>query len=491
MVIRREPIRKFIYDNIIVAFAKILLRLRGLVVLPLIVKLMGTTYYGLWIQIILFAGLLTTLAEFNLHQSLVRFIPEEKEHSGIATMYFSQLSVILVTSIALILVVLFLSNTISNLILKNAAWAHYIVLGAFIIPFECINIINLHYYRGSGRIKFYSIANVIVPFTEVLGLIFVLLLTRSFTYVLLFTIGIRAFYALIFTIHIVSLTGLEKPNWITTKRMLSYSAPLFLSAISLWSLDKMDRFFIGGYLGANDVGIYSACYSLSGVVLLSLAPFQITLLPKISELWGNNKETAQRYLHYSLKVFLILSFLSIAALVALSKPILLLLSNAEIAADSTFLTLLIGGGLILWGVSVMQIMILHGEKKTGTIGIIRFISAILNIVLNLLLIPNFGIEGAAIATLISYTFAFVLYGISGSKIMQIPVDYMKLLVVIGTSSLIGLFLYLLAGAITDFWVIIPLTLLCSIFYFIILKLLNVIDKKDIALLKSAFPKFKP
>jgi O-antigen/teichoic acid export membrane protein len=178
--------------------------------------------------------------------------------------------------------------------------------------------------------------------------------------------------------------------------------PLLPAALSLWILDRADRFFIGYYQGAKEVGIYSACYALGGLVIQAQMPFQMTLFPKVAQLWDVDRPAARRYIELSNKFFLSLAIPFTIACAVMAPRLLKKLGNEEISANSALLTVLVSAGVTLYGVSVMQIQILHGARRTVTQGVVHVGAAVLNVALNVILLPRIGTVGAAIATLVAY-----------------------------------------------------------------------------------------
>src|SRR3954453_17073838 len=71
--------RTFALDTAVVAAAQLLLKLRGLVAIPLIVKVLGTAEYGVWVQTLALVDISSSVVGANLHHPLVRFLSESPE----------------------------------------------------------------------------------------------------------------------------------------------------------------------------------------------------------------------------------------------------------------------------------------------------------------------------------------------------------------------------------------------------------------------------
>ena len=92
----------------------------------------------------------------------------------------------------------------------------------------------------------------------------------------------------------------------------------------------------------------------------------------------------------------------------LSKPLLLVLTTEQIAANGYLVTPLVAAGTALIGAQSVVLMVIMLKKKTAVIGTIWILSAALNFGLNLVLIPYLGLIGAALTTFLAYLLAFVL-----------------------------------------------------------------------------------
>ena len=187
-----------------------------------------------------------------------------------------------------------------------------------------------------------------------------------------------------------------------TNKLLRYSLPLlivsFIDFIILWT----DTIMLGVFRSSAEVGIYSAAVKTSMLLILFLLSFNFIFAPVISDLY-NRKElkklenmfkTVTRWAFtLTLPVFLITVFWS--------KEIMGLFGK-EFTIGYSSLVILSLGRIINAGVgSVGNILIMTG--KTAITLFIAIIILIVNIILNWLLIPKYGILGAALATTISVT----------------------------------------------------------------------------------------
>jgi len=378
------------------------------VTLPLIVRGLGTESYGIWAQVLALIALLGSAAGANLHIPLVRFVSEDRRVRS--EVYPTLLVATVGAGAAMVLLVVAAAEPIGELIVGEQDIAALLRISAVLLVLNNVRVLNSNFYRATGRIHLRSIVELVNGVVETAGIVLAILLGGGLWDVFAFMVGWQSALVLVQTVHVVRLSGWGGARWNRLKESLAYALPLLPAILSLWILDRVDRFVIGNVLGAKAVGIYAAAYALAGVVMLFQSPFQMTLLPKVAELWGSNRALAMRYVSTSQKVFLSLAIPFAAALPLVAEPLLELLGNREIALGAGVTTTVIAVGIVLWGMGIMQIQILHGAKRPGAVGTVTAISAALNFVLNLVLVPMWGVLGAAVATLVAYLGTFLALG---------------------------------------------------------------------------------
>ncbi len=185
------------------------------------------------------------------------------------------------------------------------------------------------------------------------------------------------------------------------RKLLRFSLPLCFAGVSYILMARLDLLLIGHFLAPESAGFYRAA-----VTLASLIPFPLTLLnttfaPMISQLYhgGERKELAKLYQTVSRWAFL-LGLPGCLALAGASKAVLTLFGS-EFSQASTALMILAFGQLaaVTFG-SVGFLLQMTGNQDWVLLN--AGIASGVNLGLNLLFIPRWGISGAALATGLSY-----------------------------------------------------------------------------------------
>lgn len=439
---RHRGLREFVLDNLIVTAAQILAKLRGLLTLPLIVKTLGTEGFGIWAQILAFVGFAGVVAALSLHLPLMRFVAADR---SLAARAFSALLVVtLAVAAVLVIVLMGFTGPMSALLLGDTAYAPHIMLGLLLIPLQNVRILSLSLLRAIGKFAVRSAIEVLAALVELLGILVVLASGYSLLEAIAWMVAWNTFAVAATAVYGLRHVGLERPDWQIARNAFVYALPLLPAAIAGMVLDRVDRFLIGHHHGAKELGIYAASAALGTLVLHFQFPLQMTLVPKVAELWDRDRETARRYISLSTKAFLTIA-IPYTVMIPVAAPILLrALGNDEIAARSGPLSCLIALGCLLWGVSIMQNQIFHGAQKTRTIGLVTALAAVASLSLNALLVPRFGALAAAGNAALSYGASCLLFSFSARRIMKLDFAFRYLLKCV-LSALGGLGVLLVIG----------------------------------------------
>jgi O-antigen/teichoic acid export membrane protein len=411
--------RAFLIDNVVVFGAQLINTLRGILLLPLLVKGLGTAAFGVWSQSLAFATFATAVLGLNIHQSLVRFMADEKTKSG-AT-YATLLGAATAISGAGCALLFFVMPDAGVRLLVGENDRTLFALALALVVTTTVRLLNLNLYRATDRLLARSAIDLSSSFIE-LGLIVVAVASGGSLHdALAVSVAASFVTAIVTSLHGMRLTWPLGYDRAVLAEALRYGAFLVPASMGILLLDRGDRFIISHALGSEAVGVYQAHYTLGGAASLILAPIQTTLIPKVIALWANDKDGARRYIETSYRILAIASFILVALLAALAPPLLHILANPEIAAGSSLNVLLIGTGATLWGLSVVAQMPLFAAKRTSIIGVATFLAALLNLALNLLLVPRFGITAAAGATAITYAITLAAFVITGGR--ELPVSW--------------------------------------------------------------------
>ena len=203
------------------------------------------------------------------------------------------------------------------------------------------------------------------------------------------------------------------------------------SQLALWALAFSDRFFIAKFKGQTEVGHYSVGVRVASAALLLLAAFRLAWPAFAYSI--EDEDEAKRTYGFVL-TYLLFVFSWLALILGLLAPWLvrLLTGRAEFHEGARVVPLTAFALTALGGYIVVSIGI-GRARKTQFNWVVTGIAALLDIALNLVLVPSFGMIGAAIAGAAAYSSMFVLMSVHAQRVYPVPYQWRRVALVVGTA----------------------------------------------------------
>jgi O-antigen/teichoic acid export membrane protein len=396
----KNPRKKLLSDGLASTLIALLVKLRGLILLPIISRASGIADYGLWVQVTVLIGLVPPLFGFNIHQSVTRFAAGQDASRAFA-MYRRLLGFVFRVSTLGGLV----ACAASYFFLANDSVSRAIAcLCTILIPAISINKLSVAYVRGRGDVKLaYSLDAALnvasfvasaVAFGAGWGVVGGVASLVAVYSVFSLTLAYQ---------HFRRQPAASLPDATPLSDYISYSLPTIPAAMADWVLFGVDRYVIAYFVDNTAVGVYAASYSLATTLLLFSVPVEYALMPLISELWERgDKPGAMRLTKDALAYVGVPSLLGAVLLVKDGPWLLHALSAADVAGDARRLLLCLAPGLFLWTLTRVLFQVYFGKKRTSEMAATLLVAAVLNVICNLILVPRLGSVGAAIATALAY-----------------------------------------------------------------------------------------
>ena len=275
-------------------------------------------------------------------------------------------------------------------------------ISLIIIPFSLMLIISASLKGLKNIAQATVIESFLVPFLSVFCLYF-LVKDDSFNQFLSYYVVIYIFIFLLAIYYWKKSTKFikEKASNFFFKEILDSSIPLFWVGSMLFVNSWADRIFLGVYSNPESVGIYSIAMRIAMLVSFVLVAVNSASSAKFSEFYqSKNIKELSNYCSRSTNLIVIISLPVLILLIIFSNYILAIF-GAEFVVGSTVVMILCFGQFINVATgSVGQILAMTNREKLLRRSIL--IGMITNIILNFILVPIYDIQGAAIATSISW-----------------------------------------------------------------------------------------
>lgn len=371
---------------------------------PIYTKAFTTLEYGTIDLITTISTIMVPLITINIGEAVMRFaLDEDANKTDIMSigLFFSALSFLLGTSVLLVL------SWFPNIwISKKLIYAYCISQGLY-QTLSC----NL---RGQEKLLNYAISNILSTFTAAVLNIFFLLFLH---------IGINGyFYAYITAFLVAGLYCLLTGNVIHTvrnfhldmfllKNMVKYSILLVPNSLMWWIMNSSDHIMVTSMISVAANGVYAISYKIPSILsALSTVFNQAWSYSAIHENKSNDRNELNNDMYDKLVRFqLIITVFLMCAM----KPFLHVYVQTEYYEAWEYTPYLLVGNFFLTIATFLSTSYTVNKDSKGFL-FSGSIGAIINIVLNRLLIPVFGVHGAALATCISYICVF-LYRIKDTK----------------------------------------------------------------------------
>lgn len=382
----------------LVSISKTIVILGSIVLLPVLTKTLPVVEYAIWVQMLVLLGMLLSVADMGLTAAMIRFFPtESKLRDKFSTIFLFVMTI----SISLSFLPLLVPQQIANYLFGG--WTKVIYFIPFILPIIVLNNVCMSYFRARQQIKKLSFFTVLQSLL-VVGVVCITVISHPDILTALSAYGLVQI-TLLWTmlILIVSEVGIGTPTLKYLKEYLTFGLPALPQTVATWAIVGSDRYLIGIFLGITFVGYYAPAYGLGSSVMLFMAPLGTLLPSALSELHDVGRESEMwKQVSQSLLGFLALSVPAGVVISIFARDILEILTTPEIAINSYGIVPLVVLASLAYGTQAILSNVLIVKKKMTVMAWITIISAIICVGANLVLIPKYGLFGAAFALYITY-----------------------------------------------------------------------------------------
>lgn len=404
-------------------FAEQLLRMiAGLLVGIWVARYLGPEQFGVFSYAIAFAALFSSIAKLGLDGIVIRDLvkePEQRDRYLGTAFWLKLMGAILMLSIVAIAMQLSSSDHLTNLYIL------IIASGAIFQSFEVVDF----YFQSKVLSKFVSICKMTQLFISSLLKLYFIFRGSELIYFVLITLvdQITLSLSLYIAYHFQKLGSFYGHfNKTIAKQLLKDSWPLIFSGLMIAIYMRIDQIMIREMLGEQEVGLFSAAVRLSEVWYFIPSIITASLFPSIV---SAKKISQAMYLQRLQKLSTLMTWLAI--LIALpmtfvSDLVVSLLYGYAYQGAGTVLAIHIWGAVFVF-LGMSSGLFLFVENYTNKSLYRTTLGALSNIMLNLILIPRYGINGAATATLLSQFIANFLYDFFDKSLRELVVIKIKAL----------------------------------------------------------------
>jgi O-antigen/teichoic acid export membrane protein len=417
---------KLLKHGLIYSVAQLTAALAGLISFPILTKNLTIDEYGAVALFTTLIGLLTSFNKFGIQHSIVRFYTTFSYPDFISN-FLSLISVSLVLSSIFILVIGTGLSFVSDLALFK--------INSLIILICCAFLQSIRSYSQNLFVameKSYAVA-ILESFYRLLSLstviVAILLINpiyQNFVYAIL-SADIILCICIVILLYKKGIfrgfdtTRVEKKH---IKTILIFGFPMMGYELSKMIHAFIDRFFIESFLGSRALGLYTVPYNMAMIIGgLLFAGLATAVVPYYLNLWKKEgKQATEKALSQINRYLLLLSPPVIVGLYIICEPLINILTTPEYV-HVAYLLPIVAIGVILSNSSILYAAGMQINKDSKTLFQYVLESMVINITLNTLTIPTFGIASAAFNTVISYSWMALRFHLKSRHTISIYFDF--------------------------------------------------------------------
>jgi O-antigen/teichoic acid export membrane protein len=387
---------------------RVAVMLLGFISFPVFTRIFSVADYGTINLITNTVLLLTVLSKFGFQHSVQRYYPQGESATGpdalrryYSTLFYSTAALALILSSIFIASIFFGAGK-----MFGAAAGGTLMLACSLVMIRSLRSMQMNLMQMENKTRLFNGMDIIQK-AATIGLSCALLFFWQKTFFAFF-LGIVIVEGVILLQYLPvlarrDLLSLSMFDFGFLRTAVAFSLPLMAAEISWVVLDSGDRFFIQHYMGPQSLGFYAAAYGIAIYLQdVMMAPLQMALFPICMKVWNTEgKKATQDFLTRSLDQFVLVGVAVVCVAIVTSRDAIVLLASKKFQEAHTLLPFLVIG-LVLSAVTIYFRPGLLIHKRASKIAAATFYACVLNIVLNIILLPRIGLLGAAIATMVSY-----------------------------------------------------------------------------------------
>ncbi|CDK39330.1 polysaccharide biosynthesis C-terminal domain-containing protein [Halorubrum sp. AJ67] len=415
-----------------IIISKLGLLFLSLLITPMLTRLLGSDGYGDYAFMLSAFGLITTLSHSGVFNAIRKYMSEKNTTPDWGPRilgFYSRISVLLVFFICAALILITSSELFSAYFPENYE-TYFYVLAAWVAFSQIYAVargalmgLQLESYSEPlqivDRILFISIT---VPLIYLQWGVLGVLIGRLISITIVGVVGIYLVSREI-TLKYVFKLGVPGKS---KKKLLAYNLDSILLAILTVSLYNVDLLLLRPIAGSTQTGYYKAALVVVQFIWFVPSAVQYSLVHSVSELWsaGETDEVSQiasEVTRYSIAFIMIL----IIGLSVLADEFMPVYFGSKFGVSVVPLLILLPG-TVGFAIARPIFAIGQGIGKVRTLVYATGMAALINLILNIILIPRFGLIGASIATTVGYLSMLVLHIWSAKKIGFNPISDLRL-----------------------------------------------------------------
>jgi len=422
----------------------------ALVLAPFLTHVLSASDYGALIVLNTVIVLIAGITQLGMISAVFRAYNYDYESQQDRLKVLSTTVILLLlTSLPVTFVFILTAPWLAGLLLGSPSFSDAVKVAALVILIQNLSVPGLARLRAEKRATFFSVLSILNLLIALGATVILVGITHMGIIGALLATGIGYAFVVVCTLPLILIRAGLRTRQDIIHNLVVFGIPLVFNTLSFWVLQLSDRYLLSRLGSLAETASYGVAYSLGNALnVVVLAPFVLawpTAMFAIAK-----REDAPQVFRLIFRWFSLVLLLAALVLAYVAMVVLDILFPPTYHSAAPIIPI-IALSIVFYGVYTVFTVGTGIQRKTWYIAIAMTFAALLNVAINIVLIPLYGSMGAALATLIAYAvLTFIMY-IVNQRIYPLPFEIGIFTVAVLVSSAIFTGGWFLARSQTIYW----------------------------------------
>jgi len=430
----RESLRRLSGESLVYGLGQVSGRAVNLLLVPILTRVLLRQQFGVSELVTGYSASVLLVLVFGMDAALARFFYQQPDRAARVRMASSSFAFRLVTGVAVSLVLSVLAGPLAERLTSGQAYAKYLRIGALTLPFT----LSVLWCNDLLRVTFqpWKFVTLNVTQTALVGGVTLYLVLGRGLGVAGVLYGKLAGDACAALLGVVLCRHHLRPRFdgAILRAMLRYGLPLVPVAFAYGVVGSVDRWALQRFASLDEVGVYALALKFFAVVTLGVSAFQLAFMP-FAFARAQDPESPRLYARV-LGLYLAVATTGALAVGLLAPLGIRLLATRDYAAAARP-ALWLGFAAVAQGAYYVAALGINLSLKNALLGYSVGGAALFAVIADLLLVPLFGAEGAAMGTFAGYAASAVLTYAIAQRVHPLPYRGARLAALFATAVVLG------------------------------------------------------
>lgn len=417
-----DKYKKLLGNTVIFGIGSLGTKLLGFILVALYTRVMSEEDYGTTQILYDAVNVLVPLVTFSMSDAVIRF-GMDKEYDCRRVYTCANVCLLLGMTVYMLF---------TPLVALNGKLGPYSFLLYVWCYFSCFRQIASQFVRARGYVKLFALDGIISVLVQVICNLVMLLGLKMGIKGYILSIIISDGFSLCFLTLTAGLYKYLDGSFYSRrliKKMLKFSAPLIPTYLLWWITSSSDKWLVDGMVGEAETGIYSIAYKLPTLLMFVTTMFYNAW--QISSIEERDSRYLGKFYEDVFGAYTSLLYIAASGLIMLCRPLTVILAGSGDKTrflEAYMFTPILIAAMIYQCFCQFLSSVYTTKKRSVNSCLTALVAAAVNIALNILLIPEYGVWGAAVATAAAYFACFAVRVFDARRFIFFKVDYFRLIV---------------------------------------------------------------